>query len=50
MVTARGHFPDGRPFPFDGVKPNEYIPPDQKDDMLSMAAKYLFFKSAGKIK
>jgi carboxyl-terminal processing protease len=49
MVTARGHFPDGRPFPFDGVKPNEYISLDQKDDMLSMAAKYLFLKSVGKI-
>jgi carboxyl-terminal processing protease len=50
LVTARGHFPDGRPFPFDGVKPNEYIPSDQVDDMITLAAKYLFLKSVGKIK
>lgn len=50
MVVARGHFPDGRAFPFDGVKPNEYITADKADDMITMAAKYLFLKSAGKIK
>lgn len=50
IVVARGHFPDGRPFPFDGVKPNEYIPDDKKDELVTMSAKYLFLKAEGKIK
>ncbi|MBF0123139.1 MAG: hypothetical protein HQL21_07020 [Candidatus Omnitrophica bacterium] len=50
MVVARGHFPDGRPFPFDGVKPNEYIPDDKKDELVTMSAKYLFLKAEGRIK
>jgi C-terminal peptidase prc len=50
LVTARGHFPDGRSFPFDGVKPDEYIPEDNKDDMLTMASQYLYLKAIGKIK
>ncbi len=50
MVVARGHFPDGRPFPFDGVKPDEVMTKDQADDMVSMAAKYLFLKSEGRLK
>ena len=49
LVNARGHFPDGRPFPFDGVHPNEYFPQDQKDNMVGLAAKYLYFKARGKI-
>ena len=49
LVNARGHFPDGRPFPFDGVHPNEYFPQDQKENMVGLAAKYLYFKARGKI-
>jgi carboxyl-terminal processing protease len=49
MVTARGHFPDGRPFPFDGVIPDENIPPEKKDELVTMAAGYLYLKSQGKM-
>ena len=49
MVVARGHFPDGRAFPFDGVKPNEYVPDDiPADAMISNAAKYLLLKAEGR--
>ncbi|MBF0386524.1 MAG: PDZ domain-containing protein [Candidatus Omnitrophica bacterium] len=50
MVVARGHFPDGRPFPFDGVKPNEYVPDDiPADKMIGNAAKYLLLKAEGRL-
>ena len=49
LVNARGHFPDGRPFPFSGVRPDEYIPAAQKDDMVTLAAKYLYLRSQGRI-
>jgi carboxyl-terminal processing protease len=50
MVVARGHFPDGRPFPFDGVKPDEYVPADvSADGMIENAAKYLFLKANGRL-
>ena len=50
MVVARGHFPSGRPFPFDGVKPNEYVPNEiPADDMIRNAAKYLLLKEEGRI-
>lgn len=49
LMTARGHFPDGMPFPLDGVRPDEIIPDDKKDAMVTMAAQYLFVKSMGKI-
>jgi C-terminal peptidase prc len=49
LVNARGHFPDGRPFPFDGVHPNEYLAQDQKENMVELAAKYLYLKAQGKI-
>jgi carboxyl-terminal processing protease len=48
LVTARGHFPDGRPFPFDGVMPDESFSVDQKDELVTMASKYLLLKSMGK--
>jgi len=49
LVNARGHFPDGRPFPFDGVHPDEYFPQDQKEGMVGLAAKYLYLKAQGRI-
>ena len=49
LVNARGHFPDGRPFPFGGVRPDEYFPQDQKEAMVGLAAKYLYLKAQGKI-
>ncbi len=49
MVNARGHFPDGRPFPFDGVHPNELFTPEQKDQAVSLAAKYLLLRSEGRL-
>jgi carboxyl-terminal processing protease len=47
LVNARGHFPDGRPFPFSGVHPDEFFPQEQKGDMVTLAAKYLFLKNQG---
>ncbi|MBF0593827.1 MAG: hypothetical protein HQL22_02535 [Candidatus Omnitrophica bacterium] len=50
MVVARGHFPDGRAFPFDGVKPNEYVPDEiPADEMIGNAAKYLLLKQEGRL-
>ncbi len=50
MVVARGHFPDGRAFPFDGVKPNEYVPDEiPADQMIGNAAKYLLLKAEGRL-
>lgn len=49
LVTARGHFPDGRPFPFDGVVPDENFPQEKKAQMVTMAAQYLYAKARGKI-
>lgn len=50
MVVARGHFPDGRAFPFDGVKPNEYVPEEiRADQMIGNAAKYLLLKAEGRL-
>ena len=49
MVNARGHFPDGRPFPFDGVRPDELFLPEQKDQEVSLAAKYLLLRADGRI-
>jgi carboxyl-terminal processing protease len=48
LVNARGHFPDGRPFPFDGVRPNESLPADTEGDAINLAAKYLYLKAEGK--
>jgi carboxyl-terminal processing protease len=50
LVNARGHFPDGRPFPFTGVHPDEVFPQDQKENMVDLAAKYLYLRTQGKIK
>ncbi len=40
LVTARGHFPDGGIFSFDGITPNQYIE-GKEEDLLSIAANYL---------
>jgi len=48
MMVARGHFPDGRPFPFDGVVPNEVMSPENDKEAIALAAKYLFLKEKGK--
>ncbi len=44
MVVARGHFPNGRPFPFDGVHPDEEMGPEHKDKAVFLAARYLLLK------
>ncbi|MBF0619918.1 MAG: hypothetical protein HQL19_07110 [Candidatus Omnitrophica bacterium] len=44
LMVARGHFPDGRPFSLDGVAPNELMPLEKNDEMVTLAAKYLFVK------
>ncbi|MBF0486088.1 MAG: hypothetical protein HQL16_06210 [Candidatus Omnitrophica bacterium] len=49
LVTARGHFPDGRPFPFDGVLPDEQMSSEHNEEMINLAAKYLFLKAEGKM-
>ncbi len=42
LVNARGHFPDGRPFPFDGVMPDESLTVTGKSEAVNLAAKYLY--------
>ncbi len=49
LVNARGHFPDDRPFPFDGVHPDEMLPSEQEGDAINLAAKYLVLKEEGKL-
>jgi carboxyl-terminal processing protease len=40
LVTARGHYPDGRVFSFDGITPDQ--PTDsQREDLLEYAARYM---------
>lgn len=42
LVTARGHYPDGEVFSFDGLHPDQEIPPDNEDiDLIRYAAEYL---------
>ena len=40
LVTARGHFPDGKVFSYEGVSPNERIE-SQDIDLIKYAAEYL---------
>jgi carboxyl-terminal processing protease len=49
LVTARGHFPDGRPFPFEGVHPDERIAGESPEQLVSLAAKYLYVKAEGRL-
>ena len=49
LVNARGHFPDGRPFPFDGVMPDEILKSDQEGDAINLAARYVYLKLEGKL-
>ncbi|NLE65756.1 MAG: hypothetical protein GX606_07585 [Elusimicrobia bacterium] len=49
LVVARGHFPDGRPFPFEGVRPDEVLKEPAGDALMALAAKYLYLKSEGRV-
>jgi C-terminal peptidase prc len=50
MVVARGHFPDGHAFPFDGVKPDELVPEEVPfGQMVGSAARYLLLRNEGRI-
>ena len=40
LVTAAGHFPDGRVFSFDGLSPDRKVD-DKKADLVNLAALYL---------
>lgn len=42
LVTARGHYPDGKAFSFDGVVPDEKAP---EDNIIRRAAEYLAAKN-----
>lgn len=44
LVVSRGHFPDGRPFPFDGVIPDEKMSKEYESQAVFLAAKYLLLK------
>ena len=44
LVTGRGYHPDGTPFSFDGVAPDERVPSGQDDQLVNVAAQYLFKK------
>ena len=47
LVNARGHFPDGRPFPFDGVRPDEKLSGVTPEAAVGLAAKYLYLSRGG---
>jgi carboxyl-terminal processing protease len=38
LVTARGHYPDGQVFGFDGITPNKIITDAPKDGLINLAA------------
>jgi C-terminal processing protease CtpA/Prc len=40
LVTARGHFSDGRVFSFNGLDPDTKVT-DEKTDLIKYAAQYL---------
>ena len=39
LVTARGYYPDGEVFSFDGIKPNQKI--ETEENLVHLAAQYL---------
>ena len=45
LITARGHFPDGKTFSFQGVTPDQPVPSEHDSDAVLAAAMFLYKKS-----
>lgn len=45
LVTARGHYPDGSVFSFDGITPDKTISDAPKDGLINLAAAYIAMKT-----
>lgn len=45
LVVSRGYYPDGTPFSFDGVVPDQIIKDAPKDGLINFAAAYLAMKA-----
>ncbi len=41
LVTARGYYPDGSVFSFDGVVPDQVVKVSEKNELIHLAAEYL---------
>ncbi len=44
LVTARGYYPDGQVFGFDGITPDKIITDAPKDGLINLAAAYIAMK------
>lgn len=47
LVTARGHYPDGQVFSFDGITPDKIITDAPKDGLINLAAAFIAMKLKG---
>jgi carboxyl-terminal processing protease len=45
LVTARGHYPDGQVFSFDGITPDKIISGAPKDGLINLAASFIAMKT-----
>jgi len=45
LITARGHYPDGSVFSFDGLKPDKKFEDTDKVDLIDFATLYLVQKN-----
>jgi carboxyl-terminal processing protease len=45
LVTGRGHYPNGEPFSFDGITPDQIINNAPKEGLINLAAQYLLMSS-----
>lgn len=43
LVTARGHYPDGQVFSFQGLTPDRHVASMNQDDILKYAATYILY-------
>lgn len=50
LMTSLAHFPDGRPFSLNGVTPDERPPEDVMDNLITMAAKYMYLNQEQSMK
>jgi len=48
LVVSRGYFPDGTPYSFDGITPDQIIKDAPKDGLINLAAAYLVMSSQRK--
>ncbi len=48
LVTARGYYPDGHVFSFDGIAPDKIISGAPKDGLINLAAAFIAMKTSNK--